>query len=62
MTWKKDVDEQLDDHGKRIKDVEDDVSFFKDREAGIKLVLRGIVVALGAIAAALAIAKAIGAI
>ncbi len=62
MTWKKDVDEQLDDHGKRIKEVENDVSFFKDRETGVKQTLRAIIIIIGALAGIMAIAKAIGAI
>lgn len=61
-SWRKDVEEKLDDHDERLDKVENDVSFFQDRENGIKLVLRAVVVAIAAIGGLLAIAKAIGAI
>lgn len=58
--WRGDVDEKLEDHEGRIKVVEDQVGFFKDRETGIKLVVSAIVVAIGLIATILAIAKSLG--
>ena len=56
----KDLQHDVKDHETRIKDNEAGVSFYRAREVGIRMVLRGLVTAVTLLGAILAIAKMTG--